>query len=130
MLGSRLPAVLAGFLFLLLIGCGPTRYQPPGKITKGGAPLQVSDKAVIQLAFFAEGDSKFESPYPVDMKKDGTFTITGRDGGIPAGKYVASLAIIDPYPDGKDILGGNMKHGKGPQVEVKGQSEVVVDIPK
>ncbi|MFO0968324.1 MAG: hypothetical protein U0793_22445 [Gemmataceae bacterium] len=125
----RLPAtILFGLLFLGIVGCGGRRYQPTGKLTKGGAPLKLSEKAVLQLAFFAESDTKLSDAFPTSWEKDGSFKILGRDGGIPAGKYHTSIVIIDPYPGGKDLLGGRMANGKGPVVEIKGDEALNIDL--
>jgi len=131
MLVNRLLAVAVGLFFLGIVGCGPSLYQPPGKLTKGGAPLKMSEKAVLQLSLFADADSALAEPYSTTWEKDGTFKVVGRNGGIPAGKYKTSVVLIDPYPEGKDVFGGRYAKGKGPAVEVKnGQTEVVIDLEK
>lgn len=82
------------------------------------------------MSLFAESDTTLSKQYNVSWEKDGNFKVVGRDGGIPNGKYATTIVIIDPYPDGKDLLGGKMDKGKGPVVEVKGSSEIVIDLPK
>jgi len=126
MLRFKMTATLVAGFCILLLGCGGGRHQPPGKLTKGGAPLSLSDKAVVQLSFIGDSGETF----PTTWQKDGTFTITGKDGGIPNGKYKSSIAIIDPYPGGKDILNGKYAGGNGPVVEVNGNKEIVIDLAK
>jgi hypothetical protein len=134
MIRFSLPINLAiGLLLLGTIGCGPSLLRPTGKITKGGAPLKLSDKGVMQIALYPESDKSFGAPEAVDWKPDGTFTVKGREGnGIVAGKYRVSVIIMDPYggPNAKDILDGKMAKEKGPLVEVKDASEIVIDIDK
>jgi hypothetical protein len=128
----RLTAVAIAALLLTAIGCGPTHYQPSGKITQGGEPLKLSEKAVVQIALYPEGDKSFGDAHPVIWDKEGsTFKVSGKTGdGVPAGKYKLSVVIIDPYPEGKDIFGGNHAKEKGFDVEVSGSKEIAVDIPK
>ena len=133
MVASRLLAtVVVSLLFLGIVGCGPTLYQPSGKLTKSGAPLKLSEKAVLEIALFAESDAAFGEPYAVSWEKDGAFKVVGRNGGIPAGKYKMSIVLKDPYSaDAKDVLEGRMAKGKGPVFEVKNSSsEIVVDLDK
>jgi hypothetical protein len=130
----RLPAMVAvSVLFLVVTGCGPTLYQPSGKITKGGAPLKISEKGVLEFALFAESDSAMAEPYSVTWEKDGSFNVTGRNGaGIPAGKYKTSIVLKDPYTaDAKDVFAGKYARGKGPVVDVQGSSsQLVIDLPE
>jgi hypothetical protein len=133
MFASRLWAsVGAAILVLGFMGCGPTHYQPSGKLTKGGAPLKISEKAVLQIALYAESDASFANPESVKWDKDGTFTVTGRQGnGIPAGKYKVSVVLIDPYPGGKDVFGGKFEKGKAPVFDIKSsQTEIVIETAK
>ena len=134
MIRFSLPLHLAlGVMLLATIGCGPSLLKPTGKLTKGGAPLKLSDKGVLQIAFYPESDKAFGAAESVTWEKDGTFKVVGREGnGIVAGKYRVSIIIMDPYggPNAKDMLNGSMAKEKGPLVEVKDASEIVIDIDK
>jgi hypothetical protein len=123
--------VAVSVFFLVITGCGPTLYQPSGKVTKSGAPLKISEKGVLELALFAESDSAMAEPYAVTWEKDGTFKVTGRNGGIPNGKYKTSVVLKDPYTaDAKDVFAGKYAKGKGPVVDVQGTSPLVIDLPE
>lgn len=131
MSATRLPAMVAVcFLFLAVVGCGPTLYQPTGKITKGGAPLTISEKGVLEIALFADSDTTFSQPYAVSWEKDGSLKVTGRNGGIPAGKYKSSVVLKDPYTaDAKDVFAGKYAKGKGPAVDIQSNSShFVIDV--
>jgi hypothetical protein len=133
MSATRLPAMVAVSVFFLVVtGCGPSLYQPSGKVMKGGAPLKISDKGVLELALYAESDSSMTQPYAVNWEKDGSFKVTGRNGGIPAGKYKTSVVLKDPYTaDAKDVFAGKYANGKGPVVDIHGNSsQVVIDLPE
>jgi hypothetical protein len=135
MVRLRLPLTLAiGFLLLSALGCGPTHLKPKGKLTKGGEPLKLSDKGVIQIALYAISDNAFAAPQAVNWKTDGTFEVVGRQGnGVVAGKYRVSIEIFDPYTsDGKakDLLEGKMAKGNSAIIEVKDASEIVIDVAK
>ena len=132
MLGTRLPAtLLVGLLLFVAFGCGPTLHKPTGKITKGGAPLKLSDKALPTVALYAESDKDFGTPEAVSVASDGTFKVNGRLGnGVATGKYRLSIVITDPYPNGKDMLDGKFAKGNGPVIDVKDASEIVIDVDK
>lgn len=123
---------LLGTLLLGVLGCGPTLYQPSGKLTQKGAAFKpLPEKGYIMIIFNEESDKEFKSPQAVNWEKDGTFKVVGTGGkGIPAGKYRVSIEVFEEYtgPDSKDILNGSMKREKGPIVEVKDGSEIVIDL--
>ena len=135
MVRFRLPVTLAiGVLLVTIVGCGPSLYQPSGKLTKDGSTLGLSEKGYIQIALYADSDSKFSDPLAVNWEKDGTFKVSGKTGtGVPAGKYKLSVAIFDPYgpPGAKDILEGKMFKEKGKAIEIKDATEIpAIDIKK
>jgi len=121
-------------LFLLLVaavaGCGGGGYRVTGKLTKGGAPIKVSEKGLIQMAFIEESDKQAVNPFPVSVNKDGTFEVNGRAElkGPPAGKYRVSVELIDPYP-GTDKFQGKYSKQNSPIIkEVTGNQELTVDL--
>jgi hypothetical protein len=128
----RLSATAVIGLFLLgILGCGESLHVPTGKLMKGGAPLKISETAVLQMNVYEEADKEYANPHTVIWEKDGTFKVTGRTGkGIPPGKYKVSAVLIDPYPNGKDVLGGRMAKENAPVVDVKANTEIVLDVDK
>jgi len=97
-----------------------------GKVLKGGQPLKVSDKGMVQVRFVSENSAPSAQVGP-----DGSFTMTGTDGkGIPAGKYKIAVFAFDPYPT-KDLLGGKFSEQKTTiEREVKPGQELVIDVDK
>ena len=125
--------VVVGLLLMGALGCGASHYQPSGKITKGGAPLTISEKGVLEIALYAESDKDFGSPEAVTWEKDGSFKVKGRLGtGVPAGKYRVSVALKDPYtPNAKDVFEGKFAKANAQVFEVKDSSTLLeVDVDK
>ena len=122
-----------GLLLMGVVGCGPTGYKATGKITKGGEPMKLTDKAVVKIALYAESDKSFAEPFAVTWDKpfDGTFKVVGREGaGVPAGKYRVSIEVMDKYPDTRDSLGGKKARENAPVIEIKDASEFVIAVDK
>lgn len=127
-----LPLALTLSGVLLLAGCGGSGYNVQGKLVKGGAPVSVSEKGVVQMSFISVDDKAATSPYPVNLEKDGSFTVAGRGDvkGVPAGKYKVAVEIYDPYP-GTDKLGGKFSKERTPIVQdVPANGPAVIDIGK
>lgn len=118
----RLVALLVlGFGMLTSIGCGPSHYQPVVEITEDGAPLKLSDKGVAEIQLYAESDKNFATAETVTKDGD-VYRVKGRTGtGVPAGKYILSIAVKDPYDPStaKDKYGGKYFRDKGKPVEIK-----------
>jgi len=124
-----LPRVSCFFLLLaciLVLGCGGGGGAVKGKVLKGGQPLKVSDKGMVQVRFINESDG-FTAP----VGPDGSFTLTGNEGkGIPAGKYKIAVLAYDPYPT-KDLLAGKFSAMATPvNKDVKPGDDVVIDLDK
>lgn len=87
----------------LFAGCGGSGYECRGRLLKGGQPLTVSDKGVIQMVLIRSSEPTTD-PIPVDCKTDGTFVIRGKENnGVPPGTYRVSVKALDPYPT-TDVL--------------------------
>ena len=128
----QLAALSVGAFVLMIIGCGPTHHQPSGKLMKGGSEFKPNDKAVVQIALYPEADKGFGDAHAIEWEKGtGNFKVVGKTRtGVPAGKYILSVVIYDPYtgPESKDVLGGAMAREKGMPVEIKDNSEIKVDL--
>lgn len=118
-------------LVALFVGCGGGGgVIPRGKVTKGGQPLKVSEKGMVQVRLFpAEGT--VETTYSGQVAADGTFQVKGSDGkAIPAGKYKIAVFQLDPYPT-TDLLKGQFDEKKTTIVrDVSGSQEIVIDLDK
>jgi len=117
-------------LSFCLTGCGGGKKKVEGKLTQNGQPLTVSDKGVIVMNLVAAEEGKDKTPYPAEVKSDGTFEITGPERkGIPPGKYRISLQQFDPYPK-NDKLGGKFASEKSPLVREVTGSFLEIDVAK
>jgi hypothetical protein len=127
---SRL--VLAAGL-VLAVGCGAPRIKVVGTIAKGGQPLTVRDKGLIQIIFhpLPADEAGKKNTYPASVKSDGTFEVPGRDGnGIAAGKYRVEVHQWDPYPR-TDKLKDKFGPGNSPiEINVEGQNEIHIDLDR
>jgi hypothetical protein len=132
---SPLPRVISVLAVLtavfLAAGCGGGHHKVEGQLVKGGKPFTVSEKGVIQIAFYQEGD-KENAALPASFKPDGSFVVNGRDGkGIPPGTYRVSVVALDPYPSGPDLLGGKYTADKTTlKQEIKGGEKITIDVGK
>jgi hypothetical protein len=126
--------VLSGLCLILLlsvVGCGPSKSRKTGKIVRGGEPIQLSDKGVFIISFYAEDDTKGANPIAASPKKDGTFEVVGTDGkGIAPGKYLVAVQAMDPYDQQKDLLGGKYAPGQTNKIVEVGAGEIIVDVGK
>jgi hypothetical protein len=123
------PFVLVVFLSLLAAGCGGGAI-PKGKVTKGGQPIKVSDKGMVQVRFIpAEG--KADNVYSAKVEADGTFELKGNHNKpIPLGKYKIAVLAMDPYPT-KDLLDGKFNEQKTTIVrDVTGSGSIDIDVDK
>jgi len=111
---------------ILAFGCGGGGGAVKGKVLRGGQPIKVGDKGMVQVRFIAE-----DNGYTAPVAADGSFTLTGNEGkGIPAGKYKIAVLAYDPYPT-KDLLGGKFSAMATPiNRDVKPGDEVVIDLDK
>ncbi len=119
-----------GVACLLLVGCGGGGVTPSGKLTKGGAPLKVSEKGMVQVHLLpAEG--QVQTVYTAQVAADGSFTVKGADGKpIPAGKYKIGVVAMDPYPT-HDLLKGKFDDKKTTIVrDVKAGQPLDIDLDK
>jgi hypothetical protein len=115
---------------LLVTGCGGGGVTPRGKVTKGGQPIKVSDKGMVQVRLIpAEGTAG--TVYNANVGADGSFEVKGPDGKpIPAGKYKIAVLAMDPYPT-KDLLGGKFSEDKTTIVrDVSGAQSLDIDVDK
>lgn len=141
---TRLPTLgLLLFLALLgpLAGCGGSNEPPmmpvKGRVTKGGAPLQVAGQEVgigmVQVGFYRlEGDgSQKGTPWEAKVDPQGNFTLFGPSGnGIPPGKYKITVRQWDPYPQ-TDKLQGQFDEKNSKIVrEINGASDLAIDVSK
>jgi hypothetical protein len=86
---------------VLAVGCGTPRFKVVGTIAKGGQPLTVREKGMIQIIFhpLQTDEAGKKHTYPASVKADGTFEVAGKDGtGITAGRYRVEVHQWDPYP--------------------------------
>jgi hypothetical protein len=120
------------FFFLLLacflmIGCGGgSGVNVKGKLFKGGQPIKVSEKGMVQVRFIGE-----KGTFSGNVTPEGTFLITANEGkGIPTGTYKIAVFAYDPYPT-KDLLGGKFDEQKTTiSRDIKSGEEVVIDVDK
>lgn len=91
---------LAGCVLLAGCGSGQPLQIAKGQVLANGKNYQVGDREQLLIIFYPvieEGEPS--NTYPANVKKDGSFDTTGRDGkGIPPGKY--RVMISSPYGGG------------------------------
>jgi len=127
---SRPLAFLALFLCSLVVGCGGGGVTPKGKLTKGGQPIKVSDKGMVQVRLIpSEGSA--DTTYSANVGADGTFTVVGPGNKpIPAGKYKIAVLAMDPYPT-NDLLKGKFSEKTTSIVrDVNGSTPLDIDVDK
>ena len=129
-------ALFIVFAFLLAAtasGCGKKNVRVTGRISKSGQPIKISDKGRIQLFFMQLDDQGTPiNSYVATVQPDGSFEVTGDPGrGMPPGKYKITVEAPDPYPAGKDLLGGRFKLNGSPWTrDVKDGAHIELDVDK
>src|SRR5262245_55895221 len=130
-MSPSLPRALCLFLLLgcpLVTGCTGSSggVVVKGKVLKGGQPIKVTDKGMVQIRFINEKNS-----YLGQVGADGSYTITGSDGkGVPPGSYKGAVLAVAPYHT-KDLLGGKFNDQRTTlSREIKAGQEVVIDVDK
>jgi len=134
MMRFTLRPLFLGLVILILAGCGTGKKQVNGKVVKGGQPLTVSDKGLLQITFYTEQDKEGANPIATSPKNDGTFSIVGTDGkGIAPGKYRVVVRAYDPYaPRDKQVEKLRQKYANPSTtpltVDVASGGEVVLNV--
>jgi hypothetical protein len=130
MTSPRVLSLAVLLLAVLVVGCGGGKGSVTVKVTKGGAPLQLSQKGLVQVILHPVGGG---STAPGNPRGDGmTFDVSGADGkGIAPGEYKISITAPDPYPNGKDLLGGRFSPQKTTlSRDIKIGDTIEIDVEK
>jgi hypothetical protein len=130
---SRLFALLAVVLALVVVGCGSDKLKTKGRLLKDGSPLTLGEDELVRVIFVQvpEPGKRAENTYMAEYhREDGTFTAVGADGkGLPPGKYRIAVEYTRKK---RDVLKGAFDSGNSPFVYDIDRStgELTLDLAK